>query len=184
MRILEIVKKQIAETLELRDNHIKIYEVMKFLNSIDKLTPEQIKNFFGWYTNERKFFMFFDEQTEGVIVNRHRLMSHIETAPLMDGEYELSFMVMDDANSDRRIKYVIILNENAIKVYRYDTCTNFKREYTAKLFRYKLLTPRSTPELFNTIKDFMWYCIKMRSMWCLELKEDIHETVPLHYFAE
>ena len=46
MRILEIVKKQIAETLELRDNHIKIYEVMKFLNSIDKLTSEQIKNFF------------------------------------------------------------------------------------------------------------------------------------------
>lgn len=182
MRLLEIIKNEFAEAKELKDKYTKIYEVAKVLNSINKLTPVQIENFFTWYNSARRFFTFFDEQSEGVVVNRHRLMSHIELSSLSEGECEISFMVMDDANSDRRIKYIITLNETDIKVYRYDTCTNFEREYTAKILQHKILTPRSTPELFNTIKDFMEYCIKMRFMWCLELKEEIHETIPLYRF--
>lgn len=183
MRILENVKKQFVEMRETRDNAIKIYEVMKVINSIDKLTAVQIENFFSWYINARKFFMFFDEQDEGVLVNRHRLMNNIEVSSLPDREYEITFMVTDDANSSRKIKYIIILNEVDIKVYRYDTCSNFEQEYTAKILRHKVLTPRSTPELFNTIKDFMDYCIRTRSLWCLELKEEIHETIPLYRFV-
>lgn len=152
------------------------------LNNITQLTPMQIEDFFSWYTHAKRSFMFFDEASEGVLVNHHMIMNSIEFSYTLNGS-EIVFMVTDDANSDRKIKYLINLSETTIKVYRYYTCTDFNKEYTAKMLRHKLLTKKSTPELFNTIKDFMAFCIKTRYSWCKDHKEDIHEAIPIYKFV-
>lgn len=145
-----------------------------------QLTSSQIESFFDWYIHTKRSFMFFDE-TRGVLVNHHRMINNIEFSHTLDGS-ELTFITTDTDNSDRKIKYTINLLKTHIKVYRYDTCTDFNKEYTGRLLKYTSFT-RSTPELFNTIKDFMSFCINTRYSWCIDHEEDIHEAIPLRRFV-